>query len=72
VGHGLGLEPHEIPVLAPLTTREFEPDMVIAVETRFLVPNSEGYHVEDILLVTEGGARVLTSQKGTGDLFVVD
>jgi Xaa-Pro aminopeptidase len=72
VGHGIGLEAHEIPLLAPLTTREFEPNMVIAVETRHLIPNREGYHVEDILLVTERGARILTAREGTDDLLVVD
>ena len=72
VGHGIGLEAHESPMLVPSATRELEPNMVIAIETRMLIPEKEGYHVEDVLQITEQGARVLTTQKGTDDLLVVD
>lgn len=72
VGHSLGLEAHELPMLAPRFTRELEPNMVIAIETRMLIPDQEGYHVEDVMQVTETGVRVLTQQIGTDDLLVVD
>lgn len=70
-GHSIGLEAHEGPMLAPLSTRELEPNMVIAIETRLLVPKKEGYHVEDIVLITDIGAQVLTTQCGTDDLLIV-
>lgn len=71
-GHCIGLEAHEAPMLAPRFTRELEPNMVVAIETRLLIPEKEGYHVEDIVLITESSREVLTTQKGTDDLLIVD
>jgi Xaa-Pro aminopeptidase len=72
VGHSIGLEAHESPMLTPQATRALEPNMIIAIETRMLIPNKEGYHVEDVLQITETGARVLTTQKGTDDLLIME
>lgn len=61
LGHGLGLSLHEEPFIAPNAETLLEPGMVFAVEPVF-VDGREGYHLEDILLVTEDGYENLTPQ----------
>jgi Xaa-Pro dipeptidase len=61
LGHGLGLSLHEEPFIAAHSDTLLEPGMVFAVEPIF-VDGRNGYHVEDILLVTEDGYENLTPQ----------
>jgi Xaa-Pro dipeptidase len=59
VGHGYGLEIHEPPYLSAQMREVLEPGMVFAVEIVLDFPGREGYHVEDPILITEGGNRRL-------------
>ena len=70
-GHGLGLQVHEEPLLTALNTIEFEPNMVMCVETRVRWVQKEGYHIEDLVLITEKGPKVLTNYFGSKELFVI-
>ena len=60
VGHGVGLEIHESPALAPRGTVTLEPGMVVTVEPGVYIPGTGGIRLEDTLLITEDGAEVLT------------
>jgi Xaa-Pro aminopeptidase len=42
-------------------TETFEPNMVFAIEPNHLVPSVEKYHLEDLVLVTADGPRVLSN-----------
>jgi Xaa-Pro aminopeptidase len=55
VGHGLGLEPHEPPVLRPDNETLIEPGMVIAVEVPYYVYGFGGFAPEDVVVVEDGG-----------------
>jgi Xaa-Pro aminopeptidase len=60
IGHGLGLEIDEYPILAPRFNQRLEPGMVIALEPMFVFPGKGIVGLEDDYLVTETGVERLT------------
>lgn len=60
VGHGVGLELNEWPVLAPGEETVLVAGMVVAIEPKFVFPGQGAVGVEDTYLITESGARPLT------------
>jgi Xaa-Pro aminopeptidase len=60
IGHSLGIGLHEHPLLMPGDTTPLAPGMCMAIEPNHLLPEVEKYHVEDLVLVTEGAPRVLS------------
>jgi Xaa-Pro aminopeptidase len=59
-GHGVGLEIHEAPSLAPGSKDTLCTDMVITVEPGIYFPKIGGARFEDMVLVTKKGCEVLT------------
>nr|WP_311198767.1 M24 family metallopeptidase [Paenibacillus sp. YPD9-1] len=60
LGHGIGLEIDELPVLAKGFTYPLAPGMVIAIEPKFTFPGKGVVGVEDTYLITETGFEKLT------------
>jgi Xaa-Pro aminopeptidase len=59
ISHGVGLEAHDAP--SHLSKEKLEPGMVITIEPGVYLPEERtGIRIEDLLLVTEEGARVLS------------
>lgn len=59
-GHGLGLEVHEAPYIVPGGDEVIQPSMVFTVEPGVYMQNKTGLRIEDDILVTEQGKKVLT------------
>jgi len=60
LGHGVGLELDELPVLTGGAPGELEPGMVVAVEPKFVFPGLGAVGVEDTFVVREGAPQLLT------------
>ena len=53
-GHSLGLNIHEHPIINAQETLPYEPGMITTVETRARWPGELGYHMEDLIEITDG------------------
>ncbi|MFI3304597.1 MAG: Xaa-Pro peptidase family protein [Rikenellaceae bacterium] len=60
VGHGVGLEVNELPVLAPRSREQFEEGNVFAFEPKFVLPNIGAVGVENTFVVRASGVEKLT------------
>ncbi|HEY3347592.1 MAG TPA: Xaa-Pro peptidase family protein, partial [Nitrospirota bacterium] len=61
LGHGVGLEVHEGPGVSYLSEDVVAEGMVFTIEPGIYIPDWGGFRIEDMVLVTKGGCRVLTS-----------
>lgn len=60
IGHGIGLEINEAPVLAPRVKQELEPGMVFALEPKIVLPGVGPVGIENSWAVTAEGVEKLT------------
>lgn len=59
-GHGIGLDVHEPPRISPLGGGELVAGMVFTVEPGIYLPEQFGVRIEDVVVVTGNGRRVLS------------
>jgi len=60
LGHGVGLEVHELPSLGSRSTWAVPLGSVVTVEPGIYIPGFGGVRIEDLVTVEAAGARVLT------------
>ncbi|KIL38890.1 peptidase M24 [Gordoniibacillus kamchatkensis] len=63
LGHGIGLEIDELPVLAKSFTYPLEPGIVIAIEPKFTFPGRGVVGIENSYAITENGYEQLTRSR---------
>lgn len=60
IGHGVGIELNEMPVIMGRNHSPLQADMTIAIEPKFVIPHVGAVGVENTYLVTSGGLENLT------------
>jgi len=60
LGHGVGLDIHELPRLSPNDDTILQPGMVVTIEPGIYLPDVGGVRIEDTVVVTEKGCEILT------------
>lgn len=61
LGHGMGLDIHEAPIMRKVCPDVLQPGMIVTVEPGVYIPAYGGIRIEDDVLVTETGHEVLSS-----------
>jgi len=61
LGHGVGLDIHEAPTLSFRSEDTLQSGTVVTVEPGVYLPGKFGIRIEDLVVVTDDGIRILTS-----------
>jgi Xaa-Pro aminopeptidase len=70
-GHSIGLNVHEKPILGPHDTTPYEAGMVSTCETRYREVGRFGYHMEDIVEITDGAPIVRSTAFDNEEILVI-
>jgi Xaa-Pro aminopeptidase len=71
IGHGLGVVLHDDPQMFPDNEKRLEENMIINLEPVYVDPGVATYHVEDLVLVTAEGPKVLTGKLPDEELYMI-
>jgi Xaa-Pro aminopeptidase len=65
MGHGIGMNVHERPFLSAEDSTELEAGMTFTDEPSIMIPGRFSVRIEDIIVVEDGGGRILNTYPST-------
>jgi Xaa-Pro aminopeptidase len=71
LGHSIGLAIHEAPQIYTYVDEPLQAGMMMMIEVGYNVLGEESFHVEDLVEVTENGARYVTDAKAHEQLWEI-
>lgn len=69
LGHGIGLEVHEMPYISQNSTFTLKENMVVTNEPGIYIKGKCGIRIEDTILITENEPEILT--KSSKDIIII-
>jgi len=60
LGHGVGVEVHELPNLKQKSKDRIKLNQVFTIEPGIYIPKKYGIRIEDVIAVTKKGVKILT------------
>ncbi|MDO5374714.1 MAG: aminopeptidase P family protein [Staphylococcus rostri] len=69
LGHGIGLDIHELPMLSPKSSYILKPNHIVTIEPGIYVNGLGGVRIEDDILIQENGCQCFTNS--TKDLIIL-
>ncbi len=60
LGHGIGIDVHELPIISPNSKSELSEGMVFSIEPGIYIPNFGGVRIEDLFALEKNKLRQLT------------
>ena len=63
LGHGVGLDIHEVPFIKEANDNTLKENMVVTDEPGIYIPGNFGIRIEDTVLITKDGQEVLTKSR---------
>jgi Xaa-Pro aminopeptidase len=70
IGHGLGVDLHEHPIINPLNEEEIQENMIINVEP-LVIYGGYAYHIEDLIQITPNGPVILTESEMSDEIPII-
>jgi len=65
LGHGIGIDVHELPHISPNSKDVLRSGMVFSIEPGIYIPNFGGVRIEDLVVLEKNGPRLLTHSPKT-------
>lgn len=60
LGHGLGMQVHELPIVSKLSKEKLRTGQTITIEPGIYIPGKFGIRIEDNIVVTDTGCKILS------------
>ena len=60
LGHGVGLDVHELPYITPKSKKSLAKNMVITIEPGLYLKNKFGIRIEDVVIVSQNGGKSIS------------
>lgn len=63
VGHGIGIEVHELPYISPMRNMDLKPGMVFSIEPGIYDPLFGGVRIEDLVLIRKNDLQLISNAR---------